>query len=167
MRKYINRDTQQPEAEAELTQLLAPARVQQNFDRLWASIEAHYEPIPQRNSHPLRMHWAWPAALVAFLAVSMVSLYFALTPHTVASQSAYQTLADASTQPMHCGQLRVRFQENLALADLRLLLLAAHSSIADGPSQLGTFTLKTDAPDIALQTLRLHPLVLLVEPVSC
>ncbi len=167
MRKYTNGNARQPEAETELNELLAPARMQRNFDRLWASIEAQSDPMPQRTAYPPRTHWAWPAALLASLAVSMVSLYFALTPHPAAGQGPYQTLADASTQPMRCGQLRVRFQENLALADLRSLLLAAHSSIIDGPSQLGTFTLKTDAPDIALQTLRQHPLVLLAEPVSC
>lgn len=149
------------ETETQLKRLLAPERIQANFERLWNSIELQSAPSA-------RPHWGWPISLAAALMLAFTSSYFAVSLHFAnrSQAPAYQTLADNSA-PMLCGQVRVRFTQTIVLADLQSILLGAHSHIVDGPSRFGTFTLQSDSPDVTLQQLRQYPQVLLAEPVDC
>lgn len=155
LQQYFAQDRHAAEQHRRFAALQAPAREQANFERLWQRIETQRERAPQRRN------WLLPLSAAAVLMLAV-----ALQWSTPWRPAAYRTLASV---PAHvaCGQLRVRFADDLTASALQQLLRAVDAAVVDGPSDHGVYTLSAKAPDAALQQLRLHPAVLLAEPTSC
>lgn len=140
---------------------LNPTREQKNFDQLWSRIEYN----AARTATTSRHRWFAIAAAAALLAIALPLSKTAW--YQTATTPEYKTLADSNTR-VACGQLRVRFVDNFAAADMQSLLQSVDAHIVDGPTPHGVYTLRTrESATTALHTLRLHPAVALVEPTDC
>lgn len=153
-------------------------REQRNFERLWTRIEttqftsvsATKNPTPVKliplNFKSLgRQPLASAAALVLLTAISWIFLRDLRSAQKPVIAD-YRTVSNAAPR-LICGQMRAQFIGNIAARDLQLLLRSVDAQIVSGPTEHGVYTLRAVQPDDAVQRLRLHPAVLLVEPTGC
>jgi len=93
--------------------------------------------------------------------------------HQASSLTVFQTLSDAHA-PAIVGLPRIHlvFEDDMAIADLRLLLVSVNARLVDGPSKLGVYTVElatdgsSDATALAIAIFRKHPKVKFAEPVQ-
>ena len=137
------------------------AREQANFDKLWQRIEQLPAAPTTKPTKRLLL-----AAAMLVIAVG-ISLQFGISLQRGLLQPNFRTLANTG-EVVPCDALRVRFVDNLAASDLQYLLRAIDAQIIAGPSPHGVYTVRAQqTTTAAAQRLRMHPAVLLVEPVSC
>ncbi len=114
---------------------------------------------------------AWtakPMRIAAFAAVqvAMMLLMFQLVQPTTPPVASYRTLSsgDLQNQP----NAIVMFNADTRESDFRAILFGARANIVGGPTEANAYYLRIDAAkrDSAVDKLRKHPQIMLVQPVD-
>ncbi len=117
---------------------------------------------------PSPVRWTLAAESLALAALALV----VLLPTSVPTDPGYETLSNREEPTLAAGwRVRVVFDDQMRLGELRALLHNIDGRIVAGPTSLGVYTVAggnaaNGAPDRAAATLRDHALVRLVEPLG-
>jgi hypothetical protein len=139
--------------------------VSTRWTRLWQTFTASWESL---RIAPPAARWvlAGQAALLV-IASGLIALQFATVPG-----EPYRTLSNPVQPVADTVRVHAVFADDLSMGELRKLLLGLQVTIVQGPTSQGVYTvaMSADSNPAAAQTrlldaLRIHPRVLLAEPV--
>ena len=154
-------------------------RLMTDIDRLEAaSVSAPDQAVPSlwrralewlRNT-PSPVRWTLAVESLALAALALV----VLAPASLPTDPGYETLSNREEPTIAIGrQMRVVFDDQMRVGELRTLLRSVTGHIVAGPTPLGVYTVvipgaepSAGAPDRAVAALRAHPQVRLVEPLE-